>query len=128
MNKCPHCGKEHAEGAVFCMACGKPMNQTAAHEREVAEARAEAAANERTRVTEITARCAKHSLPQEFVDGLVNKGVALDKAIPAILDEIRRALIGRPTLTRCAWATVQAVHARLNPPAETAPGAQEAEG
>ncbi len=47
---------------------------------------------------------------------------------PAILDEIRRALVGRPTLTRCAWATVQAVHARLNPPAQEAPGAQEAEG
>jgi ATP-dependent protease ClpP protease subunit len=96
MNKCPHCGKEHAEGAVFCMACGKPMNQTAAHEREVAEARAEAATNERTRVTEITARCAKHNLPQAFVDGLVNKGFALDKAIPAILDEIEKKTPNTP--------------------------------
>lgn len=33
---------------------------------------------------------------------------------PAIIEEIRRHLVQRPTLTRCAWATVQQTHARLS--------------
>jgi hypothetical protein len=90
MNKCPHCGKEHAEGAVFCTACGKPMNQTAAHEREIAEAKAEASKNERERISGIVSRCEKNKLTKEFSDKLIKDGIALDKAILAILDEIER--------------------------------------
>lgn len=36
---------------------------------------------------------------------------------PAILEEIRRAIVGRAPLPRCAWATVAAAHARLATPA-----------
>jgi hypothetical protein len=32
---------------------------------------------------------------------------------PAIIEELRRYLVSRPPLTRCAWATVQQMHARL---------------
>lgn len=32
---------------------------------------------------------------------------------PAIIEEIRRHLVARPPLARCAWATVQQSHARL---------------
>jgi hypothetical protein len=32
---------------------------------------------------------------------------------PAIIEEIRRAMVGRPPLPRCAWGTVQQVHARM---------------
>ncbi len=32
---------------------------------------------------------------------------------PAIIEELRRYLVARPPLVRCAWATVQQVHARL---------------
>lgn len=90
MHKCPHCGKEHAEKAAFCNACGKPMDQTAAHQREVDEARREAAANEQKRISEITSRCDKNGIAAEFRNKLVSTGVALDQAIVQILDEIER--------------------------------------
>lgn len=35
---------------------------------------------------------------------------------PAIIEEIRRALVVRPPMPRCAWATVQQAQARLTPP------------
>lgn len=44
---------------------------------------------------------------------------------PAIIEEIRRALVGRTPLPRCAWSTVAQAHARLAAPALKA---QEAEG
>jgi ATP-dependent protease ClpP protease subunit len=64
--------------------------QLAAHTREVNEARAEAAKTERERISGITARCEKHKLGKEFSDKLINGNIALDQAIPAILDEIER--------------------------------------
>lgn len=35
---------------------------------------------------------------------------------PAVIEEIRRALVNRPPLPRCAWATVAQAHAMLTPP------------
>lgn len=44
---------------------------------------------------------------------------------PAIIEEVRRALVTRPPLPRCAWATVAQAHAQLAGPALRS---QEAEG
>lgn len=47
-----------------------------------------------------------------FVGGAIATAADLG---PAVIEEIRRALVGRPPLPRCAWATVAQVHARLTP-------------
>jgi hypothetical protein len=44
---------------------------------------------------------------------------------PAIIEEIRRAMVGRQPLSRCAWATVQQAHARLAAPVMKAAEATE---
>jgi len=93
MKKCPHCGKEHAEVAVFCMVCGKPMNETPAtilSKKEAEDARREGADLERNRISEITSRCGANKIVKEFQDKLVKDGIPVDKAILAILDEVQR--------------------------------------
>jgi ATP-dependent protease ClpP protease subunit len=96
MIKCPHCGKEHAEGAAFCTACGKPISLSAAHNREVSEAVAAAAVAESDRITGIIARCDKNGLPVDFRDGLIKSKLPLDKAIEKILDEVEKKTPATP--------------------------------
>ena len=47
-----------------------------------------------------------------FVGGAIATAADLG---PAVIEEIRRALVGRPPLPRCAWGAVQQAHARLSP-------------
>lgn len=98
MNKCPHCGKEHAEVSAFCAACGKPMDQKAAHDAEMAEARRAAAQAERERVSEIVARCQKHNLPADFQKKLIDENTSLDKAVVQILDAIEKKTPASPVV------------------------------
>jgi ATP-dependent protease ClpP protease subunit len=98
MHKCPHCGKDVAEGLQFCGHCGKAMNAApvdparAAHEREVAEAKAvatrEASTAEQKRIIEISSRCDKFNLPVDFKNELIAKSVPVEEAIVKILDKI----------------------------------------
>ncbi|MBE3144800.1 MAG: ATP-dependent Clp protease proteolytic subunit, partial [Planctomycetes bacterium] len=95
--KCKHCGKEITNGVDFCSFCGKAQKDevvnaalAAAHKKEQEEAVMEGVLAERNRVTEITARCKKHNLPEAFAAGLIDKNVSLEKAIPQILDEIEK--------------------------------------
>ncbi len=86
--KCPSCGKEHADGAVFCMSCGKPMDATKAqklaHDQEVAEH----VAAETSRVTNIFAVCKQHGLDDKFAQELIDSKQPYDACATKILAKI----------------------------------------
>lgn len=68
MKVCPHCGKEHVEGVVFCGHCGKPVDQiTAARQKEIDEA----VMVVKARAINISKVCANLGLSVEFAAELV---------------------------------------------------------
>ena len=97
--KCPKCGKEHsAADALFCSACGTDMKadptqlMKAAHEREIAEAKAEGARLEALRISEITARCQKLNLSAVFQQKLIADKVSIADAAQQICDELAKGI------------------------------------
>lgn len=83
MIKCPHCGKDVAEGLQFCGHCSKPVNQapedkvSMSHKREVEEARMEA----QVRATNISKVCANLGLSVDFASELIGSSDSFDACV-----------------------------------------------
>ena len=95
MNKCPKCGKDVAAEFGFCNHCGASMKVdttgiSAAHDKEVKEAKDLAIKEERNRVNEISARCRNFKLEATLEKELIDSGESLDKCIVKILDAIQK--------------------------------------
>ncbi|MFA5714665.1 MAG: head maturation protease, ClpP-related [Candidatus Paceibacterota bacterium] len=86
--KCPHCGKEHAEGSVFCSSCGKHMDILEAQRAANAKERKEAVIAERERVQNINAACKKYGLSDEFAKELVDSNDEYEKCAIKMLEKI----------------------------------------
>jgi ATP-dependent Clp endopeptidase proteolytic subunit ClpP len=90
MEACKFCGKEIESGVSFCSHCGKDL-KAAAPTPPPAPA-APSAADERTRVREIMARCAALKLTREFETSLVEGGEPLSACLTKILDKAAEGL------------------------------------
>jgi ATP-dependent protease ClpP protease subunit len=92
MPKCPHCGKEHEEGAVFCASCGGRIVALAPSVPAAAASKAEKdelIAAERKRINSITAHCTAIGLPVAFIQELVSSDHTLDSASELIVAKIK---------------------------------------
>ena len=108
MNKCPKCGKDVNSEFACCNHCGaimKPENSVSvAHQREIEEAKAQAAREATHRMREIQVRCRKFKLPQEFEESLLNSKDSLEACIAKIVDQIPATPVA-PDVTMGADAT-----------------------
>jgi len=96
MNKCPKCGKDVAGEFSFCNHCGAsmkidPVSLAQAHEKEVKEARAQAAEVERARCKGISDRCRALKIDPVFEAELINSNEPLAECCVKITAKLQEA-------------------------------------
>lgn len=89
MNTCPHCGKNHADGAVFCNHCGDRIVALTTTQVVSKAEKDELITAERMRISSITNHCSALNLPQDFISSLIVSGETLDEASEKITSKIQ---------------------------------------